>query len=151
MTHLTVRDFEPVDFLSIEVDPRVAFGRAGQPVDAWAQYHKAVGYSFTVVDPQDALVFCAGVHHIWDGLGEVWGVFSPLARRYPHTLRCASRLLDMVILDGDYQRVQCAVNPAWPEAVRFIEHLGFSRECIMEKYGPNGVDHALYARIEKGA
>ncbi|MDR1983136.1 MAG: hypothetical protein LBQ08_05080 [Holosporaceae bacterium] len=33
---------------------------------------------------------------------------------------------------------------------RFLEFLGFKQECLMQKYGPNGEDAYLYARIREG-
>jgi hypothetical protein len=44
--------------------------------------------------------------------------------------------------------LQAVVNPEWPEAVKFIEMLGFVKEADMKKYGPNGVDMALYAWVK---
>ncbi len=147
MTQLVVRPYQPADFLTIEVTEPVRQEQEGKPVEQWAQAHADMGPAVTAVDPDGAIVFCAGVHEYWDGTGEVWGVFSPLAAKHPHTLRLVRRCIDTFASLRGYVRLQAAVNPFWQEAVGFIERLGFRRECIMQRYGPNGRDMALYALI----
>ncbi len=148
MTRLVLRPYKPEDFTSIKLDPRVVLGRTGQPIEAWALSHKLAGPCATFIDPEGEIVACGGIHDKWDGLGEVWGVFSPLASKYLHTFRAVVGAIEFACSYFRYTRLQCAVDPTWGAAVRFIERLGFHRECIMKRYGPNDIDYALYAYLK---
>lgn len=148
MTHLRARDYKPEDFANTEFSPHEQCVIQGQPIGEWAKIHGARGPAFTVVDEQDRVVFCAGVHHFWHGTGELWGLFSPLAKEYLETPTFAKELLGLGVIRFGYERLQAVVNPEWPEAVKFIELLGFRKEADMKKYGPNGVDMALYAWVK---
>ena len=147
MTHLKVRAYEPKDFVSIVVSEPARLAREGQPVEEWAMYHQEHGPAVTVIDPDCAIVFCAGVHIRWHGTGEIWATFSPLAHKYVRTWHIARLLIDYCYLYLECERLQAAIDPEWTDAVRIAERLGFERECIMKNYGPNGRDMALYALI----
>lgn len=54
-------------------------------------------------------------------------------------------ILELVKEKG-LKRLQCYIEPDFPEAVRMIQHLGFEKESIMEGFLPNG-DALLYRRI----
>ena len=151
MTELTVRAYEPQDFVDIKVSERVQETREGQPVQMWATYHKARGPALTFIDPKGRVVVCAGVHHFWEGSGEVWLVLSPLAKVYPRTGACVRSLIAYCQKVLGYKRLQAAVREDWPEAVRLAEYLGFRKEVVMKNYGPNGVDQTLYALVEEVA
>ncbi len=101
--------------------------------------------------PGDKIVFCCGLHSLPDTTetAGLWAAFSPLARKYPYTFTLAKQLLCWFWGHFQYNRLQAAVRPDWSEAVRFVERLGFSKEMIMEKYGPQGEDYALYALLRK--
>jgi len=148
VTNLAVRPYEPQDFVGIEVDPRVQETRSGQPVDVWAQYHLTHGPDGTVVDPDGRIVACIGVHHFWEGTGEVWIVLSPLAKKYVQTAFFLKAILSYGQKSLGYRRLQAAVREDWPEAVRLVELLGFRKETVMKGYGPNGIDQALYALVQ---
>lgn len=149
MTHLKARDYRPEDFSDTEFSPHEQCAIRGQPIGEWAKTHGKRGPAYTVVDPEGRVVFCAGIHHFWHGTGELWGLFSPLAGRYLETPKFAKQLLELGARQLGYERIQAVVNPEWPEAVRFIELLGFKKETAMKKYGPNGVDMALYAWVKE--
>jgi len=151
MTHLHAREYDPEDFTAIELPEPVKLAREGQPVEQWALEHKLSGPAMSVVDPAGAIVFCCGLHPMgWAGTAELWAVFSPLARQYPHaTLRMGQRMRDYY--QDKFARIQCAVDPQWVTAVRFVEYLGFKREGMMKQYGPNGRDMALYALVREAS
>jgi hypothetical protein len=70
MTHLIARDYRPEDFSETEFSPHEQCVIAGQPIGEWARIHGAKGPAYTVVNPDGAVVFCAGVHHFWHGTGD---------------------------------------------------------------------------------
>jgi hypothetical protein len=148
MTHLIARDYKPEDFSETEFSPHEQCVIVGQPIGEWARLHGNMGPAYTVVDPGGAVVFCAGVHHFWHGTGELWGLFSPLAKTYLETPAFAKQLLEVGVARFGYERLQAVVNPEWTEAVRFIKLLEFKKEVDMKKYGPNGVDMTLYAWVK---
>ncbi len=149
MTQLMVRAYDPVDFTTIEVEEHCSKAREGQPIHEWAQYHATHGPAFTVVDPQDRVVACVGVHHRWQGLGEIWMVFSTLAAQYLHIVAVMRTLIEYVQKERGYCRLQAAIDIRWPAAIRFAEHMGFQREALMKRYGPDGADHFLYALVQE--
>jgi RimJ/RimL family protein N-acetyltransferase len=59
---------------------------------------------------------------------------------------CAGRL-DRLVLDPAFRRIEATALCAQQPACRFLERLGFRFEAIMRAYGPDGRDHALYARV----
>ncbi len=124
--------------------------RVGQPVDLLAQAKEKLGPAVTVSDPEGEIVFCCGIHDMWSlgsGVGEIWAVFSPLAKKYPHTWIVAKELLDITF--KDYVRLQAALDPVGcPEAIRFDERLGFKPEFLMRRYGPHGEDMIMYALVK---
>jgi RimJ/RimL family protein N-acetyltransferase len=121
----------------------------GQPIEEWGEYHKTNGIAATVVDPEGQIVFCLGVHHRWSGFGELWAIYSPLAKKYANTLKVTKMLLRCLDHQFGYHRLQAAIDPRFPETVRFIEHLGLKREFLMRRYGPHGEDRVLYALVKE--
>ena len=148
MTKLTVRQYEPKDFLNIELMDYEKKCREGQPVERWAYIKKTAGPAVTVVDPQGQIVFCCGIHIMWAGVGEIWAVFSPLAKKYPHTWIVAKHLLEIEF--KDYVRLQAALDPVnCPESIRFDKRLGFKPEGLMKRYGPHDEDMIMYALVKE--
>jgi RimJ/RimL family protein N-acetyltransferase len=147
VTHLKVRAYEPKDFVSIVLPELARLSHDGQCVEEWALYHQDHGPTCTVIDPDGAVVFCAGAHIRWHGMAEVWASFSLLARKYARTWHMVRVLIDNLYLHWECERIQAVVDPRWTEAVRIAERLGFKKECTMAKYGPNGQDMDLYALI----
>lgn len=151
MTRLTIRPYNPQDFIDIDVNEDVRRGRAGQPIQEWAAYHMTHGPALTLIGCEDRIVACVGIHRRWEGTGELWLVLSADARRYPHLVTAIRELLAYAQAELGYQRLQAAVRLDWPEAIRFVEHMGFAQEAIMKHYGPNGADNALYAIVQEEA
>ncbi|HEC61757.1 MAG TPA: N-acetyltransferase [bacterium] len=148
MTKLIVRVYVEEDFLNIELMTYEKKCREGQPVEIWAHIKKTAGPAFTVTSPDGEIVFCCGIHDMWPGVGEIWAVFSPLAKKYPHTWIVAKHLLDITF--KDYVRLQAALDPVdCPEAIRFDERLGFKPEGLMKRYGPRGEDRVMYALVRE--
>ena len=150
MTKLTVRPYEPVDFLNIELMDYEKKCREGQPIKQWAYIKKISGPAVTVVDPFGEIVFCAGIHNMWSGVGEIWAVFSPLAKKYPDTWIIARKLLNQYFSQNGYVRLQAALDPKeCPESIRFDERLGFKPEGLMRRYGTHGEDMIMYALVKE--
>lgn len=150
MTKLIVRDYKAADFMDIELMDYEKKYREDQPVEFMARIKEIAGPAVTVVDPGGAIVFCAGIHKMWNGVGEIWAVFSPLAKKYPDTWIVARKLLTQYFSRNGYVRLQAALDPLnCPEAIRFDERLGFKPEGLMKRYGPHGEDQILYALVKE--
>jgi len=94
-------------------------------------------------------VFCCGIHNMWPGVGEIWAVFSPLAKKYPDTWIIARQLLNQYFSQNGYVRLQAALDPEeCPESIRFDERLGFKPEGTLRNYGPHGEDRIMYALVK---
>ncbi len=150
MTRLSMRGYRPEDFLTMGIMESEAKNREGQPVQMWAELHASAGPAVTFIDPAGEVVFCCGVTDFWPGVGEMWACFSPLAKKYPDTLRAAKWALEHIIFETcGYWRVQAILAVDNEAAIRFDERLGFKREGIMRKYGPHGEDRILYSLLRE--
>jgi len=146
MTKLKLRDYEPLDYLAIDVSEQEMRHRLGQPLARHALFHK-LGLCYTAVDPEGRIVACGGLHRVWSGVGELWLVVSPLAREYPYILVAWRNILAGWL--QWHHRVQATVDPQWPEAVRLVEHFGFRAEGLMHRHGAHGEDEMLYALVKE--
>ena len=55
--------------------------------------------------------------------------------------------MDKIIEGMELHRVQANVVCEFIPGVQWLERMGFKLEGKMHKYGPDGADHYLYARI----
>lgn len=150
MTKLRMRQYVPADFLSMDILESERKNREGQDVAQWAKLYAKAGYAVTFVDPKDKIVFCCGVVDMWPGVGQVWASFSPLARRYPHTLQAMKWVIRHLFEKYHYTRIQTMETTENKAAIRFDEkYLGFKREAIMRRYGRHGEDYILFARFKE--
>lgn len=150
MTRLQMRAYKPEDFLAIEPLDSEKKNREGQDVAKWAELYATAGPAVTFTDPEGGIVFCCGVTDLWPGVGQVWALFSPLARRYPHTLQAMKWAVRHLFEKYEYVRIQTTIAVDNEAAIRFDEkHLGFKREGIMRRYGLHGEDHILFALLKE--
>jgi hypothetical protein len=147
MINLQAQNFKAIDFLTMEIGETEKEYRKGQDIAEWAMAHEKAGPALTF-KAEDNIVFCAGVHDIWPGVGAAWSVISPRSYKYCRMLWamkwCVRELFDKL----SYIRIQVGVDAQNETAIRFIEHLGFVREGYMRKFGPHGEDHYLYAIVK---
>lgn len=98
----------------------------------------------------DAPVACFGIQSEWKGYGIVWAMYSPLALAHPHTVvRITKNTLDGHFRHGGYRRIDTMVMKGWRRAERFIEAMGFTAQCDLPLWGPNGETYVLYARLKE--
>ena len=108
------------------------------------EIHKKCGPSASFVH-NGVIVLCGGIHIYWKGTGESW---MCLRKGYvgPLVLKTAKLWLDEMIELHAIDRV-AAILPIGEKWSRTETFLGFTYECTMRKYGPNGADKALWARV----
>ena len=94
------------------------------------------------------LVLSAGVWQLWPGVGEAWLLPSArLLSRPRGPVRIVRRFLDEIAKREGYTRVQATTHADFDRGERFLEWLGFEREGVLRKFGPDGSDHKIYSRI----
>lgn len=91
-----------------------------------------------------------GVAPIWDGLGEVTMVPSPLLYRHLKVvLRQAPTWIDTAFNVLGLRRLQALSLVDHPKHARFLKALGFTHEGTLRGYGPNGEDFHIHAIVRK--
>ena len=94
------------------------------------------------------LVGCGGIIPIWPGLAECWLVGGwRLPSHKISAVRALTLTLARLVRENKLRRLQAIVRADWDQAIRFVEFLRFEQEGLLRKYGPDGSDHYVYARI----
>jgi hypothetical protein len=139
---MNVVDFDPAHLAVLDEQYATAYLRQFQYAEDYARLREASQHAYTgMVDGRP--VVCGGITHWWNGVGEMWAVFSKDAG--PHmvaSVRAAKRILDM----ANCHRVSAAVDATFVPGQRLVRALGFGIEGRMRGYGPDGRDYFLYAR-----
>lgn len=85
-----------------------------------------------------------GKVHVWNGRAIIWALMGEGSRScMKQLIECGRETIDRM----DEQRIEATVRVGFPAGVRFIELLGFARECVMEKFSSDGDAEYLYARV----
>jgi hypothetical protein len=136
--------YEPWHFEYLAVNTPQGRNMGQDFVQIYAMAYYVKGRAYTIRD-KGKIVGCAGVIDLWPGVGEAWSCLTDDARAKPFFLhRKTYRIIRDLIKSGTYHRVQSIVCCTEDKPVKWIERLGFVKESIMEKFGSDGSDHALY-------
>jgi hypothetical protein len=130
-------------------------GRTIEPLDPSLLYTIAQAYSnstvaLSAVNDYGQVFGCAGITASTPGVGFCWAIFdADLIKSVPPSwiYREAKKGIIGAMQNG-FHRLQadCQINN--PVFENFILNLGFKREGIMRKYGPDKVDHILFSIVE---
>lgn len=94
---------------------------------------------------QPAAIF--GFVSIWKGVAEAWLVADDIMRSMPVTFtKAAIQTLDISAISMGLHRTQITVRSTDTRAYKWASAVGFKEECLMRKYGTDGVDYFLMAR-----
>lgn len=145
MTQVVVRPYEPEDYYSVNAQEYEKIRISDQEAEMASTVHKYAGPSYTICTEEGKIIACCGLHRMWEGTAEVWGLFSPLMKKYPMAWFAVKRLVKYH--SERCHRLQATARCDWPGAMRFIEHLGFKLEGRLEAYGPCGADSMMYALV----
>lgn len=103
--------------------------------------------AFTVFH-EGNISLCFGITPYWPGMAEAWMIPSRYALdRGLRLTRGAKRFFDKIGPSLDLRRLQVVVCVDREKAVSWAEFLRFKREGLMRRYGPEGSDYYMYARI----
>jgi hypothetical protein len=98
----------------------------------------------------DIVLACAGVNVFWEGVGSLWMRTSKQAEEHWLTTAKASKaFLALMQATFKFRRLQCTVKRESDLNLRFAMWMGFRPESVLRKYGPEGSDYVLLARISK--
>lgn len=90
---------------------------------------------------------CFGLVEIWPGVAQAWLAASDDCRRKPlYMTKMAAHFFDIAEISERLHRVQITVKTSDKRAEKWALHLGFVKEGVMSKYGPDGSDHYIMAR-----
>ena len=104
------------------------------------------GLSFSYYDGEQ-IVCLFGIVKINEQTCEVFTVFDECARKYTRQIyEYAHRFLEF--LEKQFIRIQAVVRSDWEMSRRWVEKLGFVCEGVLRKFGPDGTDYCMYARVK---
>jgi RimJ/RimL family protein N-acetyltransferase len=115
--------------------------------DKWAEGWKKAGPAFTLLcDGQP--VICGGILMMGWQRGQAWILPSTLFCKH---VKQSYRLIKQKMMDiqraYDLRRIEALVEPGFEAGKRFMEHLGFTNEGLLKRYGPRGEDMFMYGRV----
>lgn len=89
-------------------------------------------------------IACAGLIPLMPWRAFAW---SYLGEDFGRDIKAIHRATLDVLNAARFDRIEMAVDPLDPKAKRWAWHLGFERECLARKWGANGRDMELWARV----
>jgi len=93
-------------------------------------------------------IFAAGMKIIWGQVAEGWVIASNEMWKHPlGVAKAIKKDFARVAKQHNIKRVQSAIRKDFKQGLRFAEWLGLEREGLMKKFGFDGTDQYMYARI----
>ena len=84
---------------------------------------------------------------MWNGVGEMWSIFSEASRRYPFAMtNVAITFLDICEILFHLHRLQITVKTSDIRAMKWAKYLGFVPEGNMIKYSADKEDFTIMGR-----
>lgn len=115
---------------------------------AMFEAYPKIGPAITLLNDSLEVVACAGVIVPYQGMGEFWMIPGSLVPKYGLTVsKEAKRFIADTVERFSLHRIQATVREVDQRAVRWIERLGFEREGLMKRYGSDGRNYFMYARV----
>lgn len=143
VSECSVIDFDPEHLIGFD-DMEEKYTKRVDVVKI-GEFHKKQGPSYSY-EVNGIIVMCGGIHRYWEGMGEAW---MCIRNNYagPSVLKVARDHLTFMINKNNFNRVQAITIPGgkWARTMKF---LGFNLETYMRKFGPEGIDKALWSRIK---
>lgn len=98
----------------------------------------------------DGEPICAGGVAFIHGtkMGESWGfVGKNIAKHKKAVLILSRKFLDDVFDEYEMRRLQSTCRADIETHIRYLEYMGFEREGLLRRFGRNGEDYIMYARV----
>jgi len=113
----------------------------------WAAIYEGESESYTIFF-EDKVISCGGVRILWAGTGEAWIMLSQETKKYCRVHAMTKSVFEAIIEKHNLDRVHAFVRADKPEFLRYVEYMGFEREGLCKKFGPDGHDSYIYARVK---
>ena len=96
----------------------------------------------------DNPIFAAGMKMIWGQVAEGWVIATSEMWKHPLSVaKAIKKDFARVAKENNITRVQSAIRKDFSEGQRFAEWLGLEKEGLMRKWGFDGSDQYMYARL----
>ena len=106
------------------------------------------GETYTALDDSGIVRFVGGIALYWVGVGEAWVLYDKeLRKNLRQYFTYTGIMLYRILEDNNLHRVQ-TVCEATPLKMKFLERLGFKRQCLLKKYNADKTDSFLYEFVE---
>ena len=93
-------------------------------------------------------IFAAGMKIIWGQVAEGWVIASSEMWKHPiGVAKAIKKDFARVAKQHNIKRVQSAIRKDFKQGLRFAQWLGLKEEGLMKKFGFDGTDQYMYARI----
>lgn len=93
-------------------------------------------------------IFAAGMKIIWDGVAEGWVLATKDALDHPIAVaKAIKKDFARIAKENNINRVQTAVRANYTTGLKFAKWLGLEEEGLMKKFGFDGSDQYMYARL----
>ena len=96
----------------------------------------------------DKPIFAAGMKLIWNGVAEGWVLATKEVLNHPLLVaKAIKKDFARIAKENNINRVQTAVRENYTTGLKFAKWLGLEQEGLMRKFGFDGSDQYMYARI----
>ena len=93
-------------------------------------------------------IFAAGMKMVWGRVAEGWVIATGDIWNHPLSVaKAIKKDFARVAKQHNIKRVQTAIRKDFTQGQRFAEWLGLENEGLMKKFGFDGSDQYMYARI----
>jgi len=108
-----------------------------------------LGYAFTGVLAGKPMC-CFGIAKLWHGVAEMWMIpdanLTTVARSFH---RATKAFIYICMVDLQLVRLQATVHTLNNPADKWIKSLHFSEEGVLRRFGPEGADYRMYAKLKE--
>lgn len=116
-------------------------------IEAFGLPRQESGMAWTGLDDQ-GLIGCAGLDIQWPGVAEAWAMFSPRIEDNIFVIvKVIKKWIAELMEDRSLHRIQCHVREDHPQALRFVQVLGFKWEGTNIKFTQDGADCFEFAIV----
>lgn len=146
---ISIMEFEPVHLDGFA--PR--FDQCGEveAIGRGAIHAAQLGPAFTAFCDEGRgelkILGCAGLIRNHEHYATAWARFADGLS--PGEWSALTAAIKRVIEASGLARIDMIVRTGFAAAERYAAHLGFAREGVLHRYGSDGSDFALYARVKE--
>ncbi len=104
---------------------------------------------WTIYDDEcDKVYAVVGLTFLWDGVAEAWALLTETVSEFKIAFH--KRILNGIQFYTEkmkIKRMHISVKADFKKGIEWAESLGFKKESLMKKWGPEGADYYQYVRL----